>query len=301
MTQTGVVFNIQKFSTHDGPGIRTTVFLKGCPLTCLWCSNPESQYHSPQLMVRDLKCSGCGACLTTCPESAISFSEDKKRQIDWGRCTNCFSCVDACLYGALTAMGQHMTAQEVVEEVEKDRVFYENSGGGATISGGEALGQHAFLEELLLLLKKKEIHRTLDTTGHAPASVITKIIPLVDLVPVDLRHLESDRHNAGTGLGNELILKNLKTIATHVKTWIRIPLIAGYNDSIEHITKVAELGASLKIDKVSFLPYHEGGISKITQIGMKDTNYKATAPDDEHLDTLLGIMKKHHIKATVRS
>ncbi len=301
MAQTGVVFNIQKFSTHDGPGIRTTVFLKGCPLTCLWCSNPESQGKSPQLMVRNLKCSGCGACLTTCPENAISFSEEKKRLMDWSTCTNCFSCVEACLYGALTAMGQHMTTQEVLEAVEKDRVFYENSGGGATLSGGEVLGQHAFLEELLLLLKKKGIHRTLDTTGYAPSSVIKKIIPLVDLVLFDLKHLDSDRHKQGTGLGNELILKNLRTIAAHVKTWIRIPLIAGYNDSIEHITQVAELGALLNIDKVSFLPYHEGGISKIEQIGMKDTNYKATAPDDEHLDILLGIIKKHHIKATVGS
>jgi len=301
MARKGVVFNVQKFSTHDGPGIRTTVFLKGCSLNCWWCSNPESQFNDPQLMIRDVKCSGCGTCLAECPEGAISFSKEKGRRIDWRRCTHCLSCVDACLYGALTAMGQHMTAREVAEVVEKDRVFYENSGGGATLSGGEPLGQVLFLEELLLLLRDKGIHRALDTTGHAPTSVIDKIIPLVDLVLFDVKHLDSDRHKAGTGVGNELILKNLKTIAGRVKTWIRIPLIAGYNDSVEHMTRMAELGAELRIDKVSLLPFHEGGISKRAQIGMEEPDHAARPPADDHLETLLRIMEEHHVEATVRS
>jgi pyruvate formate lyase activating enzyme len=155
MARHGVVFNIQRFSTHDGPGIRTTVFLKGCPLTCLWCSNPESQYGKPQLMVRDIKCSGCGKCVSSCPEHAISFPEEQKRSINWNRCHNCFDCVGACLFGALTSIGEQMTTESVAGIVEKDIIFYDNSGGGVTLSGGEALVQHNFLEELLVLLKQK--------------------------------------------------------------------------------------------------------------------------------------------------
>jgi pyruvate formate lyase activating enzyme len=198
-------------------------------------------------------------------------------------------------------MGQYMTAQEVVEAVEKDRAFYENSGGGATISGGEPLGQCLFLEELLQLLGDRGIHRTLDTTGHAPDAVIDKIIPLVDLVLFDVKHLDSDRHKEGTGVGNERILKSLTTIAGRVKTWIRIPLIAGYNDSIGHITGVAELGAELNIDKVSFLPFHEGGISKRAQIGMEESGFLGRPPADDHVETLLSIMEEHHVEASVRS
>jgi pyruvate formate lyase activating enzyme len=194
-----------------------------------------------------------------------------------------------------------MTAREVAEVVEKDRVFYENSGGGATLSGGEPLGQYLFLEELLLLLGDEGIHRALDTTGHAPASVIDKIIPLVDLVLFDVKHLDSDRHKEGTGVGNELILKNLKTIAGRVKTWMRIPVIPGYNDSVEHMTRMAKMGAELKIDKVSLLPFHEGGISKRSQIGMEEPDNAARPPADDHLETLLRIMEEHHVEATVRS
>ncbi len=179
MSDKGIVFNIQRFSTHDGPGIRTTVFLKGCPLTCHWCSNPESQYGKPQLMIRDLKCSGCGACAPACPEHAIVFSEGGIREIKWEKCSNCFSCVDACLFQALTAVGKYMTVDEVVETVEKDRVFYKNSNGGVTFSGGEILTQHHFLENLLIKFKKNGIHTCIDTTGFAPENVIQKIIHLI--------------------------------------------------------------------------------------------------------------------------
>lgn len=301
MSRHGIVFNIQRFSTHDGPGIRTTVFLKGCPLTCPWCSNPESQMAKPQLMVRDVKCSGCGKCVSACPEHAISIKEEHKRQIKWSRCTNCFDCVGACLYGALTSIGEQMTSQAVADIVEKDMVFYNNSGGGVTLSGGEALTQPDFLEELLILLKQKKIHRALDTTGYAPASVIDKIIPLVDLVLFDIKHLEPTRHREATGVGNENILKNLRRVARQLKTWIRIPLIAGYNDTEAHITKIAELAAELKIEKVSFLPYHEGGTIKHLQIGRKQPEFFAKAPTEEHLKSLLAIMSGNNIPATIGS
>ena len=138
----GLVFNIQKFCLHDGPGIRTTIFLKGCPLACQWCSNPESQSWRPQLVTRDIKCTGCGACATICPEKAIDLSPDGNRCIDWERCSQCLKCIDACIYGALEVAGKHMSVDEVVREAEKDAIFYKNSGGGVTISGGEPLLQH---------------------------------------------------------------------------------------------------------------------------------------------------------------
>ncbi len=301
MIQKGIVFNIQRFSIHDGPGIRTTVFLKGCPLKCLWCSNPESKHINPQLMVRNIKCIGCASCVSVCPENAILFSENKKRQINWHLCTHCFACVEACLSGSLTAIGEQMTPEEVVEVVEKDTLFYQNSGGGATISGGEALVQHEFLKTLLLLLKQKKIHIALDTTGHAPESVIENIIPLVDLVLFDIKHLDTVRHKEATGIGNELILKNLRYVAPQVRTWIRIPLIAGYNDGIEHIKELAKTASALKVEKISFLPYHEGGISKISQIGQKDPGFSADPPTDVYLEKLIEIMRHSNIDVSVSS
>jgi len=301
MEKKGLVFNIQRYSTHDGPGIRTTVFLKGCPLTCLWCSNPESQLGKPQLMVRDSKCSGCGKCVPSCPESAIRFSDEKKRVIDWEKCNHCFQCVDACLYGAITVIGDYMTAEEVCDIVEKDRVFYKNSGGGITVSGGEPLVQHDFLEKIFLIMKEKGIHRTLDTTGYAPFSDIEKIIPLVDLVLYDVKHLDTDKHKEATGVGNETILKNLEYISSKVTTWIRIPLIGGYNDSVEHISRVAQIAKDLGIEKVSFLPFHEGGEAKNSQIGMGHVAFSGQTPSDESLSCLVEIMERHQIKVTVGS
>ncbi|MCP3944121.1 MAG: glycyl-radical enzyme activating protein [Desulfobacteraceae bacterium] len=297
----GVVFNIQRFSTHDGPGIRTTVFLKGCPLTCLWCSNPESQKEKPQLMVRDIKCSGCGACLSSCPEQAISFSKKRKRIINWEKCNNCFSCVDACLYKALTAVGVYKSVEEIVEVVEKDRIFYENSKGGVTFSGGEVLTQHNFLEKLLIRFKEEGIHRTVDTTGLASLKVVKKIIPLTDLVMIDIKHLNSKKHKEGTGVGNELILSNLEYIAKNITTWIRLPLIPGFNDDQDHILKIAQLATRLNVEKISLLPYHEGGRAKAAQIGETFEQEEMETQSDEHLKRLTDILSKRDIKITVSS
>ena len=173
---TGVVFNIQRFSIHDGPGIRTTVFMKGCPLKCAWCSNPESQAALPQLMVRDIKCVACGHCAKVCPTRAITLSKNGGRQIDWDRCDQCLKCVEVCLYDALTAIGKHMSVQDILEEVEKDRIFYKNSSGGVTISGGEPLQQSDFVYELLHALKQGDLHTALDTSGCAPGEVFDRLL-----------------------------------------------------------------------------------------------------------------------------
>lgn len=301
MEQHGVIFNIQRFSTHDGPGIRTTVFLKGCPLTCHWCSNPESQSIKPQLMVRDLKCSGCGECMKACPERAITFSKEEKRLLNWEKCNQCFECVHACLYDSLTTIGENTTIEKIVEIVEKDRVFYKNSGGGVTISGGEPLVQHIFLESLLLQLKQNGFHITLDTTGYASFPVVKRIVPLVDLVLFDIKHLDPEMHQKSTGVLNTAILVNARYIAGHVRTWFRIPLIAGFNDEADHIKQIAEMAAEIGVEKISFLLFHEGGAAKNHQIGRNTIDFIAKSPAVEHVQHLVEVVAVKGIKATIGS
>jgi len=296
----GLVFNIQKFCLHDGPGIRTTIFLKGCPLTCKWCSNPESQSWRPQLVTRDIKCAGCGKCATVCSENAIDLTPGGKRQIDWDRCSQCLKCIDVCIYGALEVAGKQMTVDEVVREAAKDAIFYENSGGGVTISGGETLLQDEFLEELLLNLKQKEIHVAVDTSGYAPQSVFKKIVDHVDLMLFDIKHLDPEIHRVYTGIDNEIILRNVRYVAQRVRTWFRMALITGINDSKAHIQQVAELAANLGIEKISLLPYHEGGKSKCRQIGKPYEIDGDRTPGDGHLNDLIQIASQYGIRATVR-
>ncbi len=301
-TITGTIFNIQRFSTHDGPGIRTTVFLKGCPLVCLWCSNPESQTQEPQLMIRDIKCTGCGACVDACPEEAVTLEGDPPaRQIDWEKCTQCFECTEVCLSNALTVMGETVTVDHVLDIVEKDRVFYKNSGGGVTFSGGECLSQPDFLAALMKQARKQQLHVALDTTGFAKTAILEDLLPHTDLVMFDIKHLDPVRHKELTGVDNRLILKNLRLVASHKPTWIRIPLISDVNDSDDHIKTLIDLALELKIEKMSFLPFHEGGISKMDQIGMKNTPFTGAPPSDERIQHFISLANKKGLKITVGS
>ena len=285
----GVVFNIQRFSIHDGPGIRTTVFMKGCPLKCGWCSNPESQEPMPQLMVRDIKCTACGQCANACPARAITLTEDHGRRIDWDRCDQCFKCAEACLYDSLTVIGTHMSVEDVVKEVEKDRIFYKNSSGGVTISGGEPLQQHPFVLELLQALKQHGLHTALDTCGCAPGEVFDQLLPYVDLCLFDIKHLNPDKHRQYTGVDNDLIIANARSVSDQVITWFRIPLIKDFNDSAAEFKKVAEMDLELGVEKISLLPYHEGGRSKTHQIGKQYTMDRAVASAEDHIQRLIRI------------
>jgi len=295
----GLIFNIQRFSIHDGPGIRTTVFTKGCPLRCLWCSNPESWDFFPDLITRDIRCAGCGACKEACPEGAITIHPEEGRRIDREKCTRCFKCVDACVYNALSVCGRYLDVGEVLDEVMKDEAFYRNSGGGITVSGGEALLQADFVAALLREAQEKNLHTVLDTTGYAPWDQLEKVLRHADLVLWDIKHLDDGEHRRTTGVGNRLILENVEKAAKRTEIWLRIPLIAGFNDSREHILDVVNLGRKVHASKISLLPYHEGGKSKSEQLGKPYQIPEAMAPSKERIDFLKEMIEEAGFKVGI--
>ena len=262
----GLVFNIQRFSVHDGPGIRTTVFLKGCPLQCVWCSNPESMGEYPQIITKDIKCIGCGRCLEACPQKAITLIDDS-RIIQWEKCNNCMKCAEVCPSGAIEAVGKYMSVAEVIDSVERDAGYYRRTGGGMTLSGGEPLMQWEFALELVRDAKRRGFHTAIDTTGYCPWENMEQVLKYTDLVLFDIKHMDTDRHEEKTGVSNDLILANLEKAANMSRIWLRIPLIPGFNDSDSNMQKTAELASKINAEKISLLPYHEWGKAKYASLG----------------------------------
>lgn len=259
----GTVFNIQKCSVNDGPGIRTTVFLKGCPLNCLWCHNPESKKSEPQVMLFPSKCVGCGECVKTCPEGLHSFGPDGTHNIRRSQCLSCGTCTANCV-GALEMCGKQMTTKEVLEQVLADKVFYEHSGGGMTLSGGEPLFQPAFTLELLKKAKEQGLHTCIETCGFAPWHVIEAVKPYVDLFLWDVKETDSTYHRKFTGVPNEPILENLRKLdAAGAKIVLRCPIIPGCNDRPELLQAIGQLAESLHgVQRIDVSPYHPLGKSK---------------------------------------
>lgn len=262
-----LLFAIKRYALHDGPNIRTTVFFKGCPLNCFWCHNPEGIRNEIELVAVNDRCIGCRECLHGCPESALTLDADGlHRQLD--RCTTCLNCVEICPALAHEAIGYYSAIDEVMREIEKDSAFYDQSGGGVTFSGGEPLAQ---AEALICLLERcgdLGIHRAVDTTGLAPAKVLLDVARHTELFLYDLKHMDSDRHREYTGVPNELILKNLQQLAASGAAFrIRIPLLAGINDSDENIGATAKFAAGLTgLQGIDILPYHHFASAKYTKL-----------------------------------
>jgi pyruvate formate lyase activating enzyme len=282
----GFIFNIERFTLHDGPGIRTTVFLKGCPLNCAWCCNPESQSIAPQLAYFKEKCNACGLCLPLCPQGAISSGgKDQPVIVNFALCDACGKCVPACIPEALVMMGKEKTASEIVDIVIRDLPFYTRSGGGVTLSGGEPLAQPVFSAEILRLCKVAGIQTAIQTCGYAAQADIDKVLPNLDLVIFDLKHMDPAAHQTLTGKSNQLILENLKYFNSQEKEIvIQIPLIPGMNDSEENLTASFQLAKSLSsVSGVSLLAYHALGRSKYARIGRSYEIADLQQPDNNYL------------------
>ncbi len=294
----GLIFHTQRYSIQDGPGLRTTIFMKGCPLRCQWCHNPESVEPCLELMTRDSRCIMLGECVQSCPVGAITLDRQEGRKIDREKCTLCFDCVAACPTGAIEKVGVYMTVDEVIAEIEKDELFYRKSGGGVTISGGEPLLQWRFVRNLLRACRERHLHTALDTSGYARWPALEGVLEYVDLVLYDIKHMDPQLHKQGTGVDNSLILKNLRRIPPEMRVWLRLPLIAGYNDSYEDVRKVVELALEVKAEKISALLYHEWATSKYGSLGREYSYWEARPPSTEHVEQLAKISEDSGVKFT---
>ena len=265
---TGIVFDIRRYSIHDGPGIRTTVFLQGCALSCLWCHNPESQASGPDLILRDNRCIQCGACVEVCPHGAITWT-DGGPVTDRARCRRDGRCASVCYAEARALAGRTMTVDEVMEIVERDRPFYEESGGGLTLSGGEPLLQPYFSAALLKAAKARGINTALDTCGHASWKSLDRLRHDVDLFLYDLKVMDEGRHRLYTGVPNHRILENLRSLAARGhKIVLRVPVVPGINDDEANLEDLRRFAAGLPdLAGLDLLPYHRIGVDKYARVG----------------------------------
>jgi pyruvate formate lyase activating enzyme len=289
----GFVFDIKKYAIHDGPGIRTTVFLKGCPLTCRWCHNPESWRQQPQLGVRASRCVRCGRCAKVCRSGAISLT-DSGPLTNESKCRLCGECVRACTAGAREIIGRKMTAGEVMAEITKDVIFYDESGGGVTFSGGEPLMQAEFLLDLLERCRAEEIHTAIDTTCHAERAVLERVGERADLFLCDLKHIDSKKHKDFTGVENDLILDNIRHLASSGRRIVmRIPIVPGFNDDDASVEMAGQFTASLPgVDEVDILPYNRGGKAKSIRLTTEHNLMQGEVPGDEKMSAISSILGK---------
>ncbi len=286
----GNIFDIQRFCVHDGPGIRTTVFFKGCPLHCPWCHNPESQKSELSIAYYDKNCLFCGSCVTVCKSACHSFVHAEERTagyprhlIDRQKCIKCGACASACPSGAIEALGRKMTVDEIMSEVQRDQNFYKNSGGGLTVSGGEPLMQPKFLLALLKAAKEKGIHTCIETCGYARTEVMKSIVPYTDIFLFDIKETDNTRHEMLTGVPFEPILENLRLIdSLGAKIILRLPLIPQKNLRNKHIENIAKICADLNgVFEINIMAYHTLGSSKYTALDIKDEMQGAEAMSTE--------------------
>jgi pyruvate formate lyase activating enzyme len=290
----GTIFNIMRYSVNDGPGIRTTVFLKGCPLHCKWCHNPEALARHREIIFREDRCLRCGDCVAVCQGHATR-QENGRIVIMREQCIQCGHCIEVCCAAAREMAGQEMATAEVMAEISKDVVFFDASGGGVTFSGGEPLLQHKFLLSLLQACKQKGIHTAVDTAGYASPAILARISAFVDLFLYDLKTLDDAKHREFTGVSNRLILENLQRLSRWRKNVIvRMPLIPGANDDAENIRLTGRFVASLgNINEMQVLPYHQTGIKKYCRLGLEYALQDLMPPAPESLQQIANELKRY--------
>lgn len=301
---TGLVSDFQRFSIHDGPGIRTIVFLKGCPLHCLWCQNPETLSLTPEIMLIPHNCIGCGKCAHVCPNDCMSFTPEKGiAAIERDRCSlpECGECQQTCYANAINISGRYLTVAQVLEEVERDREFYDRTGGGVTFSGGEPFAQPQFLEGLVSTAKAVALHTAVETCGQAQWSVIRPILPFIDLFLYDIKHMDPHEHRRLTGVSNDLILDNLKRIDEYGSSFrVRLPLVPGLNDTVENIRATAEFVSRLAhLEAMDILPYHRMGEPKWGQLDRLYALHGVKPHSKEQVCELADIAREYGILVTV--
>jgi pyruvate formate lyase activating enzyme len=281
MSDKVLITDIQKFAVNDGPGFRTNVFLKGCALKCQWCHNPETIAPFPEIYWKSRLCYQCGVCLEACPRDAInppiSIEESRNENSNYhkiirSKCDRCMKCVDACPYKALSVTGTHMTADEIIDEVLKDKPFYDNSGGGMTLSGGEPTFHPEFSNKLLKAARNIGLNNCIDTNGYCDWEVLNSLAEHTDIVLFNLKHIDPELHKKGTGVSNEIIIRNLSLLVkTGIEIWIRIPVIPGYNDSMDFHKAASEFLYSLprKVARVDLIPFHNYCQDKYNWLGIE--------------------------------
>lgn len=295
----GTIINIQKYSIHDGPGIRTTVFFKGCPLDCWWCHNPESQCMKPQMMFWEDKCLLCGRCVNVCPNNALEILNGKLIE-NTEKCNFCARCSEVCINEARVMKGKEISAEELFKEILKDEVFYSESNGGVTFSGGEPLTQATFLKEVMEKCKMRDIHITVDTCGYVAWDKIEQVVDYTDLFLYDLKHINSEKHKKYTGVPNELILENLKKLSDMGKNiFIRMPIIPGINDDEAELKETAEFLKGLNVIQVNLLPYHKMGMDKYKRLNMEFKLDELKEPTKERMSELSEIFTSVGLKVKI--
>ena len=296
----GMIFNTQKYSIYDGPGIRTTVFLKGCPLSCSWCHNPESQSFQKELVRFGSRCIGCGECVRSCKAGALK-SSDHLIERDEAACISCFSCAAVCFTGAVEEVGRKVEASELVKELEKDVIFYDSSQGGVTLSGGEPLAQPEFVLELLQRCKEKGIHTVLDTSGFGSPEALEAISRSTDLFLYDLKLMDEKRHIEYAGVSNRVILENLKLLKKlGKKIWIRLPLIPGINDDEENIKATADFISSVSpVEQVNLLPYHNISMEKYRRLLKSYKGYNIPVPTKKDIEKTAALYEQHGVNVCI--